>query len=389
MSVDHIASKKRNTGDTVKRTSEDDHRRKRRNRTTQSCLNCHTSKRMCDRKRPCGRCTQLGLTGLCVYEVDDPSQSHESHDEKSRLQKRVAELESVIRELKNKPHPRWTNAGPQVTEGIERGHASPSDCTMGAVQDVPPSPTGSAASQPAFNDSYTSPSQQPSAPSQFLIVPDSNISSSLSPMNIQYPLSLSPLDTQLPSSIWEHPGSEPDYNPSTLFSSCQAQTVQMGSDSGFFDDIFGNFVGYDGDCNNNRIADHCGCLNDPASYNVVLELSLRLRKAAELLGQSSRHVSCPSTCILNQSIAELDRFATVALGNTSTPPHEVSPYSHHALPTLPFITPSCELSYNPSRSSDTQNSLFTMRSTDSSDGNIHPGYPTPPWNDPFMSWVPQ
>jgi hypothetical protein len=59
-----------------------DHRKRRRNRTTQSCLNCHTSKRkvgicdfyrcpftsmpidnynQCDRKRPCQRCIQLGL----------------------------------------------------------------------------------------------------------------------------------------------------------------------------------------------------------------------------------------------------------------------------------------------------------------------------------------
>ncbi|KAI0288534.1 hypothetical protein BC826DRAFT_684146 [Russula brevipes] len=83
-----------------------DHRKRRRNRTTQSCLHCHTSKRMCDRKRPCGRCTQLGITGLCVYEVDDPSQRVEAEDDKIRLQKRVAELEGVIRELKSKPHPR-------------------------------------------------------------------------------------------------------------------------------------------------------------------------------------------------------------------------------------------------------------------------------------------
>ncbi|ETW80743.1 hypothetical protein HETIRDRAFT_248192, partial [Heterobasidion irregulare TC 32-1] len=76
-----------------------DHRKRRRNRTTQSCVQCHHSKRMCDRKRPCGRCTQLGLTGLCVYEVDDPSQVNETADDKARLQKRVAELESVIREV--------------------------------------------------------------------------------------------------------------------------------------------------------------------------------------------------------------------------------------------------------------------------------------------------
>ncbi|KAJ3547272.1 hypothetical protein NMY22_g1714 [Coprinellus aureogranulatus] len=76
-----------------------DHRKKRRNRTTQSCLNCHTSKRMCDRRRPaCSRCTQLGLTGLCVYEVDDPNQRADAQDETARLITRVAELEGVIRE---------------------------------------------------------------------------------------------------------------------------------------------------------------------------------------------------------------------------------------------------------------------------------------------------
>lgn len=38
-------------------------------------------------------------TGLCVYEVDDPSQRSDVQDEGSRLRKRVAELEGVIREV--------------------------------------------------------------------------------------------------------------------------------------------------------------------------------------------------------------------------------------------------------------------------------------------------
>ncbi|KAJ7068865.1 hypothetical protein B0H15DRAFT_794053 [Mycena belliarum] len=70
----------------------------RRNRTTQSCLNCHTTKRMCDRKRPCTRCSQLGITGNCVYEVDDPNRQGKPN-EGARLMKRIAELESVIREV--------------------------------------------------------------------------------------------------------------------------------------------------------------------------------------------------------------------------------------------------------------------------------------------------
>ncbi|KZS98311.1 hypothetical protein SISNIDRAFT_138357 [Sistotremastrum niveocremeum HHB9708] len=41
--------------------AEMDHRKRRRNRLSVSCVNCHQSKRMCDRKRPCSRCVQLGL----------------------------------------------------------------------------------------------------------------------------------------------------------------------------------------------------------------------------------------------------------------------------------------------------------------------------------------
>lgn len=86
-----VTRKKRSTAQTDEEPRID-HRKRPRNRTTQSCLNCHTSKRMCDRKKPCGRCVQLGIvrillsprmillltsgalqTGLCVYEVDNPS----------------------------------------------------------------------------------------------------------------------------------------------------------------------------------------------------------------------------------------------------------------------------------------------------------------------------
>jgi hypothetical protein len=48
-----------------------DHRKRKRNRTIRSCVPCHNHKRKCDRRRPCGRCTALGLTGSCVYEVDE------------------------------------------------------------------------------------------------------------------------------------------------------------------------------------------------------------------------------------------------------------------------------------------------------------------------------
>ncbi|KAN0074659.1 hypothetical protein V8E55_011708 [Tylopilus felleus] len=105
-------------------TLDTDHRKRRRNRTTQSCLNCHTSKRKCDRKRPCQRCIQLGLTGLCVYEIDDPAlRDDPSLDETTRLRNRIAELESLVRELRGKPHPRWADANFRDGDPSERWHS--------------------------------------------------------------------------------------------------------------------------------------------------------------------------------------------------------------------------------------------------------------------------
>ncbi|KAJ3785549.1 hypothetical protein GGU10DRAFT_268966 [Lentinula aff. detonsa] len=105
-------------------TVDTDHRKRRRNRTTASCLNCHTSKRKCDRKRPCQRCIQLGLTGLCVYEVDDPALRDDPNiDETTRLRNRIAELESLVRELRGKPHPRWADSNFRNGDPSEKWHS--------------------------------------------------------------------------------------------------------------------------------------------------------------------------------------------------------------------------------------------------------------------------
>ncbi|KAJ7643662.1 hypothetical protein FB45DRAFT_279702 [Roridomyces roridus] len=110
-------------------TIDTDHRKRRRNRTTQSCLNCHTSKRKCDRKRPCQRCIQLGLTGLCVYEIDDPAlRDDPTVDENTRLRNRIAELESLVRELRGKPHPRWADTNFRDGDPNEKWHSRATKC---------------------------------------------------------------------------------------------------------------------------------------------------------------------------------------------------------------------------------------------------------------------
>ncbi|KAF9046354.1 hypothetical protein BJ165DRAFT_1152129 [Panaeolus papilionaceus] len=135
-------------------TIDTDHRKRRRNRTTQSCLNCHTSKRKCDRKRPCQRCIQLGLTGLCVYEIDDPAlRDDPSIDESTRLRNRIAELESLVRELRGKPHPRWAESNFRDGDPNEKWHSRATKC-------VPLQKRGSQQLQQGQNQSNTPTSQQ-------------------------------------------------------------------------------------------------------------------------------------------------------------------------------------------------------------------------------------
>ncbi|KAF7333030.1 C6 finger domain [Mycena venus] len=207
-------------------TAEGDHRKRRRNRTTQSCLNCHATKRMCNRARPCSRCSQLGLSGNCVYEVDDPSRQGKL-DEEARLMNRIAELEGVIRELKNKPHPRWL---------ADKDRALSSD--------------GSHTSSPS--------SEGPSTP-------------------------------HLPA--WTFPSSSRSSSPSFPFpspSSGQSSLPSYEKDS--VESLLSMYTGLSEHMHIRRDST-CRCLTEPACYSAVLELSARLRRVAEILARSPSHVN--------------------------------------------------------------------------------------------------
>ncbi|KAG5639392.1 hypothetical protein H0H81_002924 [Sphagnurus paluster] len=73
---------------------------------------------------------------------------------------------------------------------------------------------------------------------------------------------------------------------------------------------------------------HCGCLHESSNYNAVLELSIRLRKAADILARSPNH-HIGSTCLLNQRISDLDTFTTkydnLTRRHVATKPRTVSP----------------------------------------------------------------
>ncbi|KAJ7108884.1 hypothetical protein C8R43DRAFT_1043856 [Mycena crocata] len=226
-----------------------DHRKRRRNRCTQSCMNCHATKRMCDRKRPCSRCSQLGLSGNCVYEVDDPSRQGKQDD--ARLMGRIAELEGVIRELKQKPHPRWLS---------EQDSAS---STSDGSRSSPPSSGGP---------------------------PTPNI----------------PVWSFPSSPRYKPPGSPPQFPP-------QASGPSSAYSNDALDSLFSVYAGLS-EHRFIRRGGSCGCLNEATCYNVVLELSLRLRKATDVLARFPGH-SNNSACAMNTRISELDTLVKNLLLN--------------------------------------------------------------------------
>ncbi|KIK67359.1 hypothetical protein GYMLUDRAFT_37461 [Collybiopsis luxurians FD-317 M1] len=315
-----------------------DHRKRRRNRTTQSCLNCHTSKRMCDRKRPaCARCTQLGLTGLCVYEVDDPNQRSDTQDESSRLLKRVAELEGVIRELKNKPHPRWVSSTGSEHDDLEARPPSPNS--------TPPSLRGMSPSQTTGN----------------------------------YPpqVGVSPLNSPSPPTPNDSASSHARVNDD---SSGLAYNMDLGS---IFDPS--QFTGYEDNVNAIQHsvkspycnAQSCNCVLDATTYHAMLELSLRLRRAAGLLAQSPLH-QAGGYCLLNQRLAELDAITTNTLSSVDSPQLNLASYG-------------VQRTYSPSAGLPSPFPTTFFASSDPASNGLDQwlsGAITDAGSDSFMSWKP-
>ncbi|KAF8070496.1 hypothetical protein FPV67DRAFT_1023285 [Lyophyllum atratum] len=373
--------------------SNSDHRKRRRNRTTQSCLNCHTSKRMCDRKRPaCARCTQLGLTGLCVYEVDDPSQRSDSQDEGARLLKRVAELEGVIRELKNKPHPRWSQPG---SSPVDKWHSRPQPSggsdALDPMSDAPSPQTSSDngdspyIGRASIRSSTTTRSSNvyPSVP----LLPGRRSSSShsqyypSSPQSTPSPSLMTPTEeySQPQIAISAQPHASPDYDLSSIF---LGYTSLAGAD----DYAVLKTGRADESCFIKQHGGHCGCLHESPNYNAVLELSIRLRKAADILARSpSHHIG--STCLLNQRISDLDTFTTNTLGNIVTSPEDLPLINQERSRPNAAVLASNQL-YGPSPRRPSTKTAPSFNSLHSWDMMPAASSPALACDDSFMSWEP-
>ncbi|KAJ4483364.1 hypothetical protein J3R30DRAFT_1768225 [Lentinula aciculospora] len=352
---------------------EGDHRKRSRNRCIRSCINCHASKRMCDRKRPaCARCTQLGLvssinkvyrswmilyfqTGLCVYEVDDPNQRSNTQDESSRLLERVAELEGVIRELKNKPRPRW----------MPSACSEHSDDASHVAYSSSPSPTaphlqGESSSQaPSVEEScapqapalLTSPSSSPSS----AVTPPTENSSSPHPTINEDPTGLMGLD------MFVHSPSFIGYSDDRM-DTVHQQLVGVGITKSPY-----------------PIAQTCNCVLEATNYQTMLELSLRLRKAASILARSSHHQTGVH-CLLNQRLSELDVLTTNTLSSVDSP--HLSYGVHQGIHPSTVLTSTVPSPfYNPANTAASRLDTW-LEGAITEANNIHAV------NDSFMSWDP-
>ncbi|PPQ63993.1 hypothetical protein CVT24_009422 [Panaeolus cyanescens] len=381
-----VANKKKRTPTESNPAPDGDHRKRRRNRTTQSCLNCHTSKRMCDRKRPaCARCTQLGLTGLCVYEVDDPSQRTDTQDESARLLKRVAELEGVIRELKNKPHPRWVQ-GSNGSEDFDKWQprtVSHGDDASVSSSSAPSPLHSSCSSERGEGFHHSSRSGKSSSDSlnasiQLQTSMGTRQSSPYSPTssgNTSPPALLTPTE-EYPLShvgIANNGSLSHDYDLASMFLSYPGL---LGCHESQFTSPADRF--------SKSGTNHCGCLHEAASYNTMLELSLRLRKASDVLSRLPHH-QLGNMCHLHQRIAELDSFTTNALSDISSTPGDLPDSGErHGM-------------HGAVQGGFHASNLFSPRSTTSQNGvnNVRPWDMLPSnanspasLDDSFMTWEP-
>lgn len=245
-------------------------------------------------------------------------------------------------QLKNKPHPRWVKSGSSPGEEFEKCHALARSRSVSEVSAIDPQHQPDPSQSPSKNldadsnegslNKQTSTLLEPIQPDYFsssFSPPPTGSSAPLATLSyspyldIQSPLSASSTGIVTPTE--EHSqiqvaiaGDQPlsdDLDFASLFMSypnilpCDEGTGQV--DRGLRVNPHGQHVDPRSmKYNHGQFLDgHCGCLSEAASYNVVLELSLRLRKAADILSHAANH-RFNNGCPLNQKIMNLDTFAT-------------------------------------------------------------------------------
>jgi hypothetical protein len=237
--------------------------------------------------------------------------------------------------MKNKPHPRWVQSG--LNSEIEKWHSRSQARVVGSGTDASDSSSSSASPSPKLGEPSSDggnsalPSSMPAPP---YALPSSRLTdatytshvhtpyhSTSSPASALSSTIATPTDEFAASSpiiAEDHHGFAGDFDFSSMFMS---HPDLIAYNEGFSQADYTrprlhpvSIPQHSKACptghqNVSPQEDrHCGCLNELSSYNAILELSLRLRKAADILSRSATH-RMGARCLLNQQVAELDTFA--------------------------------------------------------------------------------
>ncbi|OCB85176.1 hypothetical protein A7U60_g7802 [Sanghuangporus baumii] len=276
--------------ETKKRISDDDakeqvdHRKRRRNRTTLSCLNCHSSKRMCDRRRPaCGRCTKLGLSGTCVYEVDDINRRDPAQDEVLLLKNRIAELEGFIREFKRKPHPRTITRRKRANSTSSSLPGSDNGGDSDSCQDSRHSVMTIVSRTSSPNESSSESDNDPRTPSALENEPVFLTSTGCPTSPLSSPsTSSNRFATLTTSSDPAKTGSDCIMDIDSTFDF--RSTGLMCDDNDTLERVFARIIEQDVTSNHD-----CGCVKHHLAYSSIFELVPHLRRALSALRSAPEH----------------------------------------------------------------------------------------------------
>jgi|SRR6267142_981441 len=237
-------------------------------------------------------------------------------------------------QLKNKPHPRSTQLQSNVSQG-RQGQTSNTPATSPCPTENPRTPQteeGDVSSQspaPKVDGTTAAPHLTPKKPPSregslalpsFEELPGPSSPFTIDPFNVDVAScsSSSGLDTPnvasaAMTSVPAFSASPADETVTSLLSYLTNWDIQLDAPLTNLFDGTPHDITRDMDSRNTNTClfghqsplGECGCLTEAANYYAVLELSLRLRRAADVLSRYPLH-SEGSTCLLKQRIADLD-----------------------------------------------------------------------------------
>ncbi|KAG6854286.1 hypothetical protein C0991_008534 [Blastosporella zonata] len=258
------------------------------------------------------------------FTIDTDHRDDPTLDENTRLKNRIAELESLVRELRGKPHPRWADSNFRDGDPNEKWHSRATKCApvtkrRGSSPDRPSVRT----LPPSLSPIKTEPTTEPS--------PNLYRFSASPPPPMRYSNNFH-TDVRPPSSAsYDNEGSYPSNNgnyhppsgsPTTYHAPHHSSSVPSSySDGGSYtlsgsDD--GNSYHSGGHGDQYSSSQMCSCRTSPGTSIAYISLAQQLQTSLSSLRQYYPHPP-NSSCVLYRRIVELNNIMQYVSPSFPTP----------------------------------------------------------------------